>query len=129
MQMACFFAVHLQPNQAYIIVNMAKLDDYLCFFEQQHNPVRRFSREIYLSHEVALGSDITPCIKMYKPRHRHGNQFICFCGSFWLLKFHVCLCYASLSVPCSLVLICWESRPLGSLVCYVFCHFPLWCSL
>ena len=40
----------------------------------------------------------------------------CFvCGSFLLLMFHVCLCYAVLSVPCSMLL------PAGKgLLCVVF---------
>ena len=45
-----------------------------------------------------------------------------FCGSFVLFMFHVCLYYAVLSVPCSLVLTCWGRAGLSchSLVCDVF---------
>ena len=54
-----------------------------------------------------------------------------FCGSFLLFMFHVCLCYAVLSVPCSLVINYWESAGLLALLCVmvscVFCHFPKWC--
>ena len=32
-----------------------------------------------------------------------------FCGSLLLLMFRVCLCYAVLSVSCSLVVTCWDS--------------------
>ena len=31
--------------------------------------------------------------------------------------FHVCLCYAVMSVPCSLVITCWESADLLALLC------------
>ena len=43
----------------------------------------------------------------------------------FLFMFHVWLCYAVLSVPCSLVITCWESADLLALLC--FCHFPIWC--
>ena len=52
-----------------------------------------------------------------------------FRGSFLSFVFRVCLCHTVLSVPCSLVVNCWEGRPLGSLVCnvfLVFCHIPIW---
>ena len=39
--------------------------------------------------------------------------------------FQACLCHAVLSVPCSIVIICWErADPLAFFV--VFCHFPIW---
>ena len=37
-----------------------------------------------------------------------------------LLIIHVYLCYAVLSVPCSLVIICWERADLLALLCVVF---------
>ena len=43
-----------------------------------------------------------------------------FCGSFLLFIFHVFLCYAILSVPCSLVITCWEMGDLLALLCVVF---------
>ena len=42
----------------------------------------------------------------------------------------VCLCYTVLSVPCSLLINCWERADLLALVCNVFlcfCHFAMWC--
>ena len=42
-----------------------------------------------------------------------------FCRSFLLLMFHVC--YAFLSVQCSLVVTCWERANLLALLCVVFC--------
>ena len=51
-----------------------------------------------------------------------------FCGSFLLFKFHVCLCYNVLTVPCSIV-ITWERERTSCLSCDVFlcfCHFPIW---
>ena len=39
---------------------------------------------------------------------------------FLLFMFHVCLCYAILSVPCSLVITCWEKVDLLVLLCIVF---------
>ena len=43
-----------------------------------------------------------------------------FCGSFLLFMFQVCLCYAVLSVPCSLVTTCWERADLLTLLCVMF---------
>ena len=50
-----------------------------------------------------------------------------FCGSFLLFMLHVCLCYAVLSVACSLMITCLERVDLSALLCVVFCHFPIWC--
>ena len=63
---------------------------------------------------------------------------------FLLFMFHVYLCYAVVSVPCSLVITCWErafqSGILGQVwylivstlfsvvFFFVFCHLPIWCS-
>ena len=33
---------------------------------------------------------------------------------------HVCLCYIVLSVPCSLLITCWESADLLALLCVLF---------
>ena len=47
-----------------------------------------------------------------------------FCGSFLLFMFHVYLCYAVLSVLCSLVITCWKRADLLALLCVVFsCAF------
>ena len=43
-----------------------------------------------------------------------------FCGSFLLFIFHVCLYYTALSVPCSLVILCWERDDLFSLLRVMF---------
>ena len=43
-----------------------------------------------------------------------------FCGSFLLIVFCVCLCYTVLSVPCSLVITCWERADLLTLLCVMF---------
>ena len=42
------------------------------------------------------------------------------CGPFLLFMFHVCLYYAVLSVPCSLVITCWERVDLLALLCVMF---------
>ena len=34
--------------------------------------------------------------------------------------YHVCLCYAVMSVPCSLVITCWERADLLTLLCVMF---------
>ena len=47
-----------------------------------------------------------------------------FCGSFLLVMLHVDRCCAVASVPCSLVVNCWERADLLAVVCVVFCHFP-----
>ena len=41
-----------------------------------------------------------------------------------LVLLHVCVCCAVLSVPCSLVVTCWERTDLLAVVFVVFCHFP-----
>ena len=41
--------------------------------------------------------------------------------------FHVCLCYAILSVPCIHVVTCWERTDLLAILCVnflFFCQFP-----
>ena len=38
----------------------------------------------------------------------------------YLYMFHVCLCYAILSVPCSLLITCWQRADLSPLLCVVF---------
>ena len=62
-----------------------------------------------------------------------------FCGSFILFMFHVCLYYTVESVPCSLVITCWERADLLALLCVmfpcVFVTFPygvlgqVWCLI
>ena len=47
-----------------------------------------------------------------------------FCGSFLLVMRHVGVCCAVVSVPCSLVVTCWERADLLAVVCDVFCNFP-----
>ena len=47
-----------------------------------------------------------------------------FCGSFLLLMFHVGVCCAILSVPCSLVVTCWERADLLADVLLCFAIFP-----
>ena len=47
-----------------------------------------------------------------------------FCGSFLLVMLYVCVCYAVVSVPCSLVVTCWERADLLAVVFVEFCHFP-----
>ena len=37
---------------------------------------------------------------------------------------HVFVCYAVVSVPCSLVVTCWERADLLADVFVEFCHFP-----
>ena len=43
-----------------------------------------------------------------------------FCGSFLLFMFYVSLCYATLSVPCSLIITYWEKFDLLALLCVTF---------
>ena len=43
---------------------------------------------------------------------------------FLLVMFHVGVCYAVVSVPCSLVVTCWERADLLAVMFVVFCHFP-----
>ena len=49
-----------------------------------------------------------------------------------LFLFQVYLCYADLSVPCNLVITCWERAELLALLCVgvflVFLSFSVWCS-
>ena len=43
-----------------------------------------------------------------------------FCGSFLLIMLHVVACCAVVSVPCSLLITCWERADLLSVVFVVF---------
>ena len=47
-----------------------------------------------------------------------------FCGSFLSVMLHVDVCCAVISVPCSLVVTCWERADLLAVVCVVFYHSP-----
>ena len=47
-----------------------------------------------------------------------------FCGSFLLVRLHVGVCWAVVSVPCSLVVTCLERADLLAVVRDVFCNFP-----
>ena len=47
------------------------------------------------------------------------SKALLFCGSFLIFMFHICLFYADLSVPCSLVITTWERADLLSLLCVV----------
>ena len=42
---------------------------------------------------------------------------------FLLLMLFVDVCCAVASIPCSLVVTCWERADLLAVVCVVFCHF------
>ena len=37
---------------------------------------------------------------------------------------YVDVCCAVMTIPCSLVVTCWEGADLLVVVCVVFCHFP-----
>ena len=50
-----------------------------------------------------------------------------FCGSFLLVMLHVGVCCAVVSVPCSLVVTCWERIDLLAVVFVVFVTFPIVC--
>ena len=52
----------------------------------------------------------------------HSNEVLFF-GSSLLFMFHVCLCYAIFSVPCSLVITCWDRTDL------VLCAHLFICAL
>ena len=41
----------------------------------------------------------------------------------WIVLLHVGVCGAAVSVPCSLVVTCWERADLLADVFVVFCHF------
>ena len=43
---------------------------------------------------------------------------------FLLVMFHVGVCCAVVSVPCCLVVTCWEMADPLAVVFVVFCHFP-----
>ena len=43
---------------------------------------------------------------------------------FLLIMLYVGVCYAVVSVPCSLVVTCWERADLLAVMIVVFCYFP-----
>ena len=49
----------------------------------------------------------------------------CFCGSFLLLMFHVYRVHAVLSVPCRLMITCWERADPLARLCVVFYYVLL----
>ena len=54
-------------------------------------------------------------LNMFKPSSDDFARCF-FCGSFLLFMIHICLCYAVLSVPCSLMITCWERLGLLALL-------------
>ena len=61
---------------------------------------------MYLDLHQKLRVRLIP-LNMFKPSSRiftDQSKAVLFCGSFLLFMFHVFLCYAVLSVPCSLVI-------------------------
>ena len=56
------------------------------------------------------------------PKNKCTN--IMTCGLFLLVMLLVGVCYALVSIPCSLVVTCWERADLLAVVFVVFCHFP-----
>ena len=68
-------------------------------------------------------------LNMFKPSSLADRSRLCFFyGSILLVMSHVCLYHAVLSVPCSLVVTCWERADLLALFCFVLCHFPIYVS-
>ena len=59
--------------------------------------------------EDFLSSWVEPALKGYF-----------YCGKFLLFMFHLCLYYAALSVPCNIVITCWEMADILTLLCVVF---------
>ena len=51
------------------------------------------------------------------------NETSSLCGPFLLSMFQVCLCYAVLSVPFSLMVTCCKRADLLALLFFLFCHF------
>ena len=70
---------------------------------------------------------------MYKPSSdffTDHSKTVLLLGTLFVIMFHFCLYYIVLSVPCCLVITCWERADLLALLCGVslcFCHFPIWC--
>ena len=53
-----------------------------------------------------------------------GSKAVLLLWILLLVMLHVCVCYAVVSVPCSLVVTCWERADLLAVVFVEFCHFP-----
>ena len=65
---------------------------------------------------------LTP-LNMFKPFSDFlltVSMWCFFCGSFLLFMFYVCPYYTVLSVPCSLVITCWDGADLSALLCVMF---------
>ena len=65
-----------------------------------------------------------PISALQKKYFTDRSKAILFCGSFLLVMLHVRGCCAVVSVPCSLVVTCWERADLLAVVFVVFRHFP-----
>ena len=58
------------------------------------------------------------------------SKAVLFVDPFLVFMFHVYLCYAVLSVPCSLAVTCWERADLLAVLCCVFlCFCDFLCCL
>ena len=105
------------------------LDDLLNidnpYFDQMVGQI--YPTEFQLNKANASDTE-APFLNWFKPSSRSILLTVprrCFfCGSFLIVMLHVCVCYAVVSVPCSLVVTCWERADLLAVVFVEFCHFP-----
>ena len=81
-------------------------------------PDRLLIKNSIVLRDKALSCETSKSILLTVPRR-------CFFGgSFLLGMLHVGVCCAVVSIPCSLVVTCWERAYLLAVAFVVFCHFP-----
>ena len=95
------------------------------YWEMMHRKVRDLSCEpnIYVSWSTSEFRVRSVPLNMFKPpvilywSFQAGASFE---DPFCLFMFHICLCYAVLSVPCGLMLTCLERADLLAFLCVMF---------
>ena len=113
------------PFKMHKIIFFPEKKKYVCL------PCLKFSDplpETPLNFYLALCFQQKSCEKLRSVGHKLSQIWVFFCGSFLLFMFRVCLCHPVLSVPCSLVVTCWERADLLVLMhvmfSWVFNTFP-----
>ena len=72
---------------------------------------------------IGIKDEVGTVKHVFKPSSNfitHCSKWMLLFGYFLLFMFHVYLCYAVLSVPCSIVITCWERADLLALLCVMF---------
>ena len=101
-------------------------EDTCCYTSDPENGVaswKRNSAELLHIKDQTLSTEQGMNIFCVKVLFIDCSKAVLFCGSLLIVMLHVGVCCAVVSVPCSLVVTCWQRAHLLAVVFVVFCHF------